>query len=289
VKSLFSSPVQILWVARFDYASGGRLEPHFHDFYQAIAILSGQGQVKAGHESCAIQAPMLLFLPPGTEHSLEATRRRVPTLDIKFRIHAAGLGRAASHLPRIWVRPPECVTQLLELVLEEGIGQKPLFRERAEVLLAELIIELLRATEPKAKSSAAARAPHGPSDPIVRALLDELGKELGLPWDGELMERRLGYSYRHLSERCKAVLGASPRELLQRLRLEHARELLAYSDLSVSAIAERTGFATSQHFHRLFRAAMSMPPSEYRKRVQSKLGVGVTFVSHFGDTQKRRR
>lgn len=62
------------------------------------------------------------------------------------------------------------------------------------------------------------------------------------------------------------VHGRSPYRYQQELRLEQARELLAYSSLSVSEIAEQLGFEDALYFSRLFRRGFGVPPSAFRRK-----------------------
>jgi LacI family transcriptional regulator len=46
-----------------------------------------------------------------------------------------------------------------------------------------------------------------------------------------------------LEPRCTESLGCTPRELLERIRLQQVKKRLRHSDVAVEAIAERTGYA----------------------------------------------
>ena len=47
---------------------------------------------------------------------------------------------------------------------------------------------------------------------------------------------------------------------------EAAQKLLETTELSISAIAEQTGFASAAHFRRVFREVMDISPLQYRKK-----------------------
>ena len=67
--------------------------------------------------------------------------------------------------------------------------------------------------------------------------------------------------FRHIF---KAEVGASPRRHLHTLRLEHARELLETSLLSVKQIMAGIGINDRSHFDREFKKAYGLPPVQYR-------------------------
>ena len=65
-----------------------------------------------------------------------------------------------------------------------------------------------------------------------------------------------------------AVLGVDNDEIL-RVRLERSRQLLTQTDLPVTEICERVGFASLQHLYQVFSKAEGMPPRKYRLRHRS--------------------
>ena len=48
-------------------------------------------------------------------------------------------------------------------------------------------------------------------------------------------------------------------------RIEAAQKLLETTELSISAVAEQTGFASAAHFRRVFHEVMGTGPLQYRK------------------------
>lgn len=85
------------------------------------------------------------------------------------------------------------------------------------------------------------------------------------------LANQLNMSQRTLNRRFKRATGVSPGRYLQQLRLEHARELLRDSNLSVTEIAAKVGYQDVGYFSTLFRAQMALSPTAYRKSVRGKL------------------
>jgi len=65
----------------------------------------------------------------------------------------------------------------------------------------------------------------------------------------------------------------SPREYLARTRIRKAKELMVGSGLTLSEIAEKTGFATVHSFSRAFKRLEGIPPSQYRSCGQAAVRV----------------
>jgi len=81
----------------------------------------------------------------------------------------------------------------------------------------------------------------------------------------------LEQSERNFSRRFREATGESPMAYVLRLRLEHARELLRDTNLTVAEVGEASGFPNNAYFGRMFREKLSLSPGEYRKMVRSKL------------------
>jgi AraC-like DNA-binding protein len=70
----------------------------------------------------------------------------------------------------------------------------------------------------------------------------------------------------YFSKQFKKYMDISPGEYVIMTRLNHGKELLKYSELTVEEIAFSCGFHQSSHFIRLFQARMKMTPLQYRKK-----------------------
>jgi len=73
-------------------------------------------------------------------------------------------------------------------------------------------------------------------------------------------------SERTLLRRFKQVLGMTPHDYLQNLRMETAKRLLERTDLRIDTVAERVGYGNVAFFRRSFRASVGSSPSAYRNR-----------------------
>ncbi|GAA5508955.1 HTH-type transcriptional activator RhaS [Novipirellula caenicola] len=75
-----------------------------------------------------------------------------------------------------------------------------------------------------------------------------------------------GLSVSHFERRFRHAFGASPRQYLVRVRVEHAAKLLRETEQTVSEIAHACGFYDHAHFSRSFRRRMNCSPSQYKRR-----------------------
>jgi len=96
---------------------------------------------------------------------------------------------------------------------------------------------------------------------VTRRLRSEFDRPLRL---GELA-RQAGSSPSQLERDFRRIFAMSPRDFLQRLRMQHARRLLEETGVSVSAIAQECGYADQSAFTRRFAADIGATPTKYRQ------------------------
>ncbi len=96
------------------------------------------------------------------------------------------------------------------------------------------------------------------------AMRSEANLRAGLP---RLLELA-AVSPAHLSRSMRSSYGLTPTEFVTDLRLEHAASLLAATNLSIAAIADRCGYASQSYFTRCFSAAHEVSPRDFRNRSQ---------------------
>ena len=75
----------------------------------------------------------------------------------------------------------------------------------------------------------------------------------------------VGVSEAHLARLFRAATGGGVNKRLTEMRIVRAKELLAESALPVTAIAGQVGFSSFSHFSLLFRRAVGLSPSDYRR------------------------
>jgi AraC-like DNA-binding protein len=104
-------------------------------------------------------------------------------------------------------------------------------------------------------------------DRNLRAGLEHIRDHLGEPLRLKEVARVAGFSPTYFSEVFKKRQGVPFEQHVRGLRLERAKQLLAAGRLPVTRVAELSGFRSLQYFARVFRAALHVTPSEYRRKV----------------------
>jgi transcriptional regulator GlxA family with amidase domain len=102
----------------------------------------------------------------------------------------------------------------------------------------------------------------GSSDPL-RAAIAWLRRHLRTA-DVESLARAAALSVRTLHRRCREHLGLTPAGLIARVRVEHARMLLATSRVGAKQLAVRCGFGTPANMKRAFMRELGIGPRDYQ-------------------------
>ena len=74
-----------------------------------------------------------------------------------------------------------------------------------------------------------------------------------------------GYNAAYFSTMFKKETGITISEYIIQTRMEKAKELLRFTNMSVASICEQVGYADVKSFTRNFKKSTGMKPSEYRK------------------------
>lgn len=95
----------------------------------------------------------------------------------------------------------------------------------------------------------------------VQFIEDNFSRPLTL----DVVAERIQLSSRQLQRILKEKSGLSFSEYVEKIRLKHVCSELARSDLTLEKIADRSGFATSNYLHFVFKKSYGMTPMQYRE------------------------
>ena len=79
------------------------------------------------------------------------------------------------------------------------------------------------------------------------------------------LEKDLGKSYSYLSSLFSKVEGRTIEKYVILQRIERVKELLVYGELTISEIAYKLGYSSSQYLSNQFKAETGLTPSQFRK------------------------
>ena len=86
----------------------------------------------------------------------------------------------------------------------------------------------------------------------------------GSPLAPSVLAQRIGMSLRHFERLFQEHCHCSPRQYYLGVRLDHGRELLRHTDLSVGDVSRAVGLESSSYFSRRYRERFGHPPTGER-------------------------
>lgn len=151
---------------------------------------------------------------------------------------------------------------------EAGIDMMLAFIERDHGRqLAKAVAEMClhsRARESTDRQKQAFPAATVLRNPGVLRVIEAMKANIATPLDQEDLAEVFGRGKRHM-ERCfKASMQESPKSYYLGLRLQHARDLLRSTAMSVMDVAVETGFSSRSSFSKAFRRRFGFSPMEHR-------------------------
>ncbi len=80
----------------------------------------------------------------------------------------------------------------------------------------------------------------------------------------DFLSNRTGHDYSHLSKLFSSVEGLTIEKYIIAQKTERVKELLVYDELTLSEIAFRLGYSSSQHLSNQFRQVTGMTPTAFK-------------------------
>jgi AraC-like DNA-binding protein len=220
-------------IASFEPAMPVHVDPH---------SIGGRGEVRYGATG---GAPDMLSLGGAFLFDADDTRLLVSLLPRV--VHVQGSARLA---------------HLVRMVGEEYEQQLPGSEFMRAQLVALMLVEAMRSTT---SGSAPPGLMRGLGDERLAAALQQIHAQPGRPWTAEQLAAAAALSRSAFFDRFTRMVGIAPMEYLLRWRMQLAKALLRDGGLSIAAVAERVGYASTSTFSTAFRRHMGQAPRQFMR------------------------
>jgi AraC-like DNA-binding protein/mannose-6-phosphate isomerase-like protein (cupin superfamily) len=264
--------------------------PHWHEYYEMLLVLGGKVHVVIDGYAQDALCGDILFINPGQLHSFPhsecGTRLRFFQFEAGIFSKDAGMITGEAVFSRKSVlrgaESPKRIASddalyarvygLLSGMFTEYREQKKGYRLAIKSALYQMALDCLRNTEPENDAAAVSRPPGEPADfsfvteqRIERVYQLVFSNYGDIDFDIDRAARAAALSPSYLAHFFKEQTGRSFYAYLSRVRISHAVEFLLKTDLPVSILAYKCGFASLVTFHRVFKAETGYTPAAYRK------------------------
>lgn len=149
----------------------------------------------------------------------------------------------------------DCILELMEESSMREVG----YEEKMSCCLTKTVIQMHRLEQKRLYSARESKLVAARNNFLRYAERD---------WSLEEMAQCCGYSVSRFSALYKKQFKISPKADLIKARIDRAKRLLHYSELSITEISEKCGFRSIYFFSKYFKEVEGMTPSEYGKRTE---------------------
>jgi AraC-like DNA-binding protein len=219
---------------------------HDHPYAQLILPLQGCLWIETPNHQLPLTETQLFYLPPHCQHHFWATRTNqflvldLPVCTIPQSLERMSGGRLSTLDPR-W-------QGLRQLLLTELRDVPP--QEQNLAPLAQYAYGLLaHQTQPRS--------------------LHYLHTHYDRPLNTQTLAQIEGYTLTYYCDWFKQQTGMTPKQYLQALRMQKAKELLSHTDDSVATIAHQVGYDHPASLTRLFQHLEGRSPVQYRQQCRA--------------------
>jgi AraC-like DNA-binding protein len=271
----------VLVLGRYQYCEAhAPLELHTHrDIVEICYLHSGQQTYFVGTEEFDLRGGSLFVTYPNEPHGSDKTPESkgvlywmlldVPACERQLLSLAPAESRlvldAILDLPARHFPATRNVASILRHLMaqfdREGDRLRPV---RLKTLLLSFLLEVLEAS--------ASHSVHCHVSPAIQSVKQTIDRELDKPLSIRHLARLAHMSESRFKARFKAEIGMPPADYMTRQRIDRAKEFVRQTDMSVTEIAGRLGFCTTQYFATSFKRYTGQTPSDYRR--QSVTGFG---------------
>lgn len=254
---------------------------HSHDFSELVLIVSGKGVHFTPKSSFSLLPGHLFIVPPDALHGYRDVEnlhlynlmfdnqifespffdlRNMPGFHSLMKLEAKP-GEESLEITPFQLSPTELaeLLPLMEQMLKEAdsieydIGAKTL----AFAYFIHFMVRLFRIEGEHPRH-------HNPTLLRLADVLSYLESNLDRPVTSQELMEMTNMSSSTLNRHFNEATGLSPIEFHIQRRIEYASRLLRYSTLTISEIAEATGFEDANYFSRQFRRVVGVSPTQYR-------------------------
>ncbi len=238
-------------------------ELHWHNYIEIVLILTGHGTHDLNGNRYEVSPGSVYMLRPTDFHQLipdgEITLYNISISESALDVTT--LERVSRYRSGIFANlnetEAETAATLVQLMLKE-YNSKTIDLTILQKLLDCFIITVLKGLPELPKTV------ENDTDPISLALTYINMHFIDNP-SLKSVAAVAHYSPSHFSSRFSEVVGVTFNEYLTELKIKYSKKLLVSTDLKISDIAFKSGFASESNFLRIFKSKVGCSPLNFRK------------------------
>lgn len=236
--------------------------PNGHDYPQLFFTREGEGEITISGETIKLLPNTLFYIPPFCPHSYHATT------DAWYIDWVSYSGDKAVELMEKWGlnkfayfngTDNERIHRIVNKMFYTLKSDKLYGNHYASAQLYDLLIEYRKIADNRVSSIYTSKS-YALAD-VLQFIEENYSKHIRLVDLAKVAE----VTEQHLCRLFKKNFQLRPMEYVAQVRVQHAKDLLVYTDKSIGEISDETGFQDSSYFSVVFKKYENVTPGEYRK------------------------
>ena len=279
---MYLEPVDVIQIAKCRYQWQKHVENHSHMFYHMIYITGGKGDIYADKTKYTISANEIYFFAPGTEHELITGEDAMSSIEVKFHVNDNEIMEQLNNL-NVKLQPPDDEFKLkLEGLLEEAVMKTEYYKQMINIGAAGIMLGLLRGAQSRTKiihmkdfalneNSKTSNKSTKELKRVLEYINNNYVEEVTLKNLSDVANLNSAY----LCKQFTKAYHISPIQYVNNLRIEKSKEMITFTDLSITEISVAVGFQSVHYFSRYFKKKEKMSPMEFKHYLNECMYISV--------------
>jgi len=263
------SPARLIYVSSSIYEGDWFSIRHSHNFSELFYVKSGHGKFIVENETFAVQQDDLVIVNPNVEHteiSVGSNPLEYVVLGVEGMSFDFGQdNESCNHVIVNYHHKRDELLSYFNALLRETENKEENYTTVCQNLLEVVLISLMRSSGHPLSVVATERA-NKICGKIKRYIESNFAEDITL----SALAEKVHISKYYLVHTFAKYYGMSPINYLNEVRIRASKELLETTDLSISQIAQSTGFSSQSYFSQSFRRSCGKTPSEYRLQTKDR-------------------
>ena len=255
-----------LWVMQIRLQPGQEVKAHTHEhYYHMIYVMRGSINIRINDRLYALNENMMVIAKPGEVQSWRNdSQTTTKTYEIKFSLLDKSFAKRIAELPDI-IYGDFFYRAIVEKILQAK-ERRGNYQEYTALYLNTLLYDLVR-TSVEERENKESGSRYDPAKMVMDYIHENYAADISL----ESVAEAVHFNKSYIAADFKRREGITINEYIYQYRAHKACELIAYSDLRLSEVSDMTGFKHIQHFTRVFKKYIGIPPWEYRDATPRQL------------------
>ena len=274
---MYDDTVDIKRVVKLSYPLGFESHYHNHDFFHSLFVLSGSGIVKVSEENHIASQDDFFLITPGTFHLISSPiMNGFMTIEIKFTVHDYFYDQLLT-LPLQLNSVGYTFRNSFEMILIEASENRSFFKQVMSHKLSVILYKLLRLSADNNPSTIIEldENDNQPEYAQIKSIITYISENLSHNLSVEKLAWMINYNYSYFSARFKHFVGIAPQKYINNLLIKRSNELMMYSDMNITQIAQYLGFTSLHYFSRFYKKNTGLSPQEFLIKNQKNVIVNI--------------